>query len=116
MEACPAWSSAREALSAQSLSPTVTGRFLAALPQSPSPPGWKDTVPSRKLMRATRDGGSPGSGSSARAVVVTKAKQRRPASDNSNLDLPTEADGVFIRGSLFCTHIIGCGREGARFQ
>src|SRR5450631_1288227 len=97
MEACPAWSSAREALSAQSLSPTVTGR-------------------SRKLMRATRDGGSPGSGSSARAVVVTKAKQRRPASDNSNLDLPTEADGVFIRGSLFCTHMIGCGREGARFQ
>jgi len=34
------------------------GRFVAALPQSPCPPGLQETEPSTKLMRATRVGGS----------------------------------------------------------
>src|SRR5208337_1004496 len=56
--ACPACNSAREFWSTQSLSPMVMGRFLVAVPQSPVPPGCRETEPSVKLMRATRDGGS----------------------------------------------------------
>src|SRR5437762_2919616 len=56
--ASPACNSARESLSTQILSPMVTGRFLAALPQSPCPPGCNDTEPSMMLTRATRLGGS----------------------------------------------------------
>src|SRR5271154_3982088 len=44
---CPACTSARESLSTQILSPTVMGRFLTALPQSPCPPGCIETDPSR---------------------------------------------------------------------
>src|SRR5271157_6371053 len=36
----------------------VMGRFFAAVPQSPVPPGCRETEPSVKLIRATREGGS----------------------------------------------------------
>ena len=41
----PRCNSAREPLSAQSLSPVVTGRLIAADTQSVSPAGWNETDP-----------------------------------------------------------------------
>ena len=42
----PSCNSAREPLSAHSLSPVVMGRLATASTQSVSPAGWKETEPS----------------------------------------------------------------------
>src|SRR5579871_1656879 len=60
-EAAPTCNSARESLSAQSLSPVVTGRLRTASTQSSVPAGLKETEPRKKLRRATRVGGSSSS-------------------------------------------------------
>ena len=99
MAAWPACSSARESLSLQILSPMVTGRFLAAAPQSPEPPGCTDTLPSTELMRATRVGGSLSS-----ALAFCTPRRRRPLKQSSKLRLLFMLDVVFM--------VVPCPRPG----
>jgi hypothetical protein len=76
------------------LSPTVTGRFLAAAAQSSVPVGWKETFPSKKLMRATRDGGSLSSSACALGAI----KSNRPDKHISRTALlfPTKVAFIFV--------------------
>src|SRR5690242_13868450 len=97
LEACPASSTALESLSSQILSPIVAGRLRNALPHSVSPAGWKETDPSRKLMRATRVGAS----ASSSAFTPGAARERRPANPKSSPNLPNLEKLVFISVPCF---------------
>src|SRR5215470_1142538 len=82
-EADPRCSSARESLSAQSLSPVVIGRLGTASTQSSVPAGLKETAPLIWLRRATRLGGS--SSSAAARWGNTNATASKAANKLTNL-------------------------------
>src|SRR5271168_4260042 len=54
----PRFNSARESLSAQTLSELVSGRLASPCTQSLTPLGWIETCPLMYCKRATRPGGS----------------------------------------------------------
>src|SRR5215469_9990266 len=115
--AAPACNSARESLSTQILSPMVIGRFLTALPQSPSPPGCRETEPSTMLMRATRLGGSLAVSSSACACGTARSKRpaRQAKAPNFFRLVNPENVSVFMTNPLFSegtSDLLGTSWEG----
>src|SRR5438876_86866 len=91
----------------------VTGRFLAAFPQSPSPPGCNDTEPSMMLTRATRLGGSLDvSSSSARTCGANKINRPATQAETPNLFrlANLETVDVFMTNPLFSEGRSTCNR------